>query len=397
MAGQAADEIDYLLFDADQHYYEPLDCLTRHLEKQYRHVISVAEIRGRTALLVNGQQLFTVPNPTFDPMAQPGSFEKYFRAQNFDGQALRDMAVMQPLQPEYHDRDARLAVLDEQGIEQTWIVPTLGLGIEEVLRHDVESAAAVLRSYNTWLEEDWGFNRDGRILAGPIISLIDPVAAEREVDRALELDARIVIMRAGTVACPHDRPLSPADPAHDAIWAKLAEAGVVVAIHAGDSGYHHQLGGWGESTSYNTLSLSPLTEVMSLAIERPIFDTIAAMICHGLFDRHPTLKVATLELGAAWVPDLHRRLQMAYGKTPQAFSRDPSETFREHVWVAPFYEDTITTLRDAHGADRILLGSDWPHPEGLAAPRDWIPDFVELEAHELRKALRENQLALTGS
>ena len=63
---------------------------------------------------------------------------------------------------------------------------------------------------------------------------------------------------------------------------------------------------------------------------------------------------------------------LAYGKTPQLFGRDPIESFREHVWVAPFYEDNITHLRDLHGADRILLGSDWPHPEGLSEPRAWL-------------------------
>ena len=120
------------------------------------------------------------------------------------------------------------------------------------------------------------------------------------------------------------------------------------------------------------------------------------MICHGLFDRHPTLKVATLELGSAWVPELHRRLRVAYGKSPQLFGRDPIESFREHVWVAPFYEDSIAKLRDIHGADRILLGSDWPHPEGLAAPRKWIGDFVDLGEADMRKALRDNQKALTG-
>jgi predicted TIM-barrel fold metal-dependent hydrolase len=230
-----------------------------------------------------------------------------------------------------------------------------------------------------------------------MISLIDPVAAEAEIDRVLEIGTRLVIMRAGPVASPHGRPLSPADPSHDRVWAKLAEAGVIVAIHAGDAGYTKYLADWGESTKYMGMKASPLTEVLSVGVERPIFDMMAAMICHGLFDRHPTLKVATLELGAAWVPELHRRLRVAYGKAPQKFGRDPIESFREHVWIAPFYEDNITNLRDIHGADRILLGSDWPHPEGLSEPRKWIGDFVDLGEDDMRKALRDNQRSLTGS
>lgn len=390
-------DVDYALYDADQHYYEPQDCLTRHLDPKHRSIIKWIQFDGRTSVLINGRQLTVVPNPLYDPVGAPGSLEVYFRAENHDAKELRDIVTMQPIQPEYRERAMRVARLDQQGVEQTWMIPSMGLGIEEMLQEDPESAMAVFTAYNRWLDEDWGYDRDGRILTGPMISLMDPVLAEAEVDRVLEIGTKLVIMRAGPVASPHNKPLSPADPTHDRIWAKLAEAGVVVAIHAGDAGYTKYLGDWGEKTRYTGMKATPLTEVLSVAIERPIFDMMAAMICHGLFDRHPTLKVATLELGAAWVPELHRRLRVTYGKTPQLFGRDPIEAFREHVWVAPFYEDNITTLRDVHGAERILLGSDWPHPEGLSSPRKWIGDFVELGEHDMRLALRENQRALTGS
>lgn len=389
-------DVDYALCDADQHYYEPQDALTRHLEKKYQSVVKWADIGGRTTVIINGKQLTVVPNPTYDPVGAPGSLEVYFRAENHDAREIRDIVKMQPIQPEYRDRDLRIKRLDEQGVEQTWLIPSLGLGIEEMLQEDPESAMAVFTAYNKWLEDDWGYDRDGRIVTGPMISLMDPVAAEAEVDRVLEIGTKIVIMRAGPVGSPHGRPKSPADPSHDRVWAKLAEAGVVVAIHAGDAGYTKYLVDWGESARYTGLKTTPLTEVLSVGVERPIFDMMAAVICHGLFDRHPSLKIATLELGSAWVPELHRRLRITYGKTPQLFGRDPIESFREHVWIAPFYEDNIATLRDIHGADRILLGSDWPHPEGLASPRKWIGDFVSLGDADMRKALRDNQLALTG-
>ncbi len=388
--------VDYALCDADQHYYEPHDALTRHLEKQYQSVVKWMDIGGRKSVLIHGKQLTVVPNPTYNPVGAPGSLEVYFRAENHDARELRDIVTMQPIQAEYQDRDARIARLDEQGVQLAWLIPSLGLGIEEMLAEDPESAAAVFRAYNRWLHDDWGYDRDGRIMTGPMISLIDPVAAEQELDRVLAIGTRMIILRAGPVASPHNRPPSPADPRYDRFWAKLAESGTIVSIHAGDAGYTKYLADWGESGRYTGLKSTPLTEVLSVAIERPIFDMMAAMICHGLFDRHPKLKVATLELGAAWVPELHRRLRVAYGKSPQLFARDPVESFREHVWVAPFYEDTITKLRDIHGADRVLLGSDWPHPEGLASPRKWIGDFVDLGETDMRKALRDNLLALSG-
>jgi predicted TIM-barrel fold metal-dependent hydrolase len=391
-----APDVDYGIYDADQHYYEPMDALTRHLEPKYRSVVKWADMSGRTTAIIHGKQLTVVPNPTYDPVGAPGSLEVYFRAENHDGKELRDIVQMQRIQPEYRDRAQRVAKLDEQGVEQTWLIPSMGLGIEEMLQEDPESAIAIFRAYNRWLDEDWGYDRDGRIITGPMITLIDATAAEEELDRVLALGARMIIMKAGPVANPYGRPPSPADPRFDRFWAKVAESGTLVAIHAGDAGYTKYLADWGESGRYTGLKSTPLTEVLSVAIERPIFDMMAAMICHGLFDRHPKLKVATLELGAAWVPELHRRLRVSYGKTPQLFRRDPVESFREHVWVAPFYEDNITTLRDIHGADRILLGSDWPHPEGLATPRSWVGDFVDLGADDMRKALHDNQKALTG-
>lgn len=389
-------DVDFALCDADQHYYEARDCLTRHLDKRYHSVVKWMQIDNRVSLLIHGRQLTVVPNPTYNPVGAPGSLEVYFRAENHAGKELRDIVQMQPIQPEYQNRDARIARLDEQRVQLAWLIPSLGLGIEEMLQEDPESAMAIFTAYNRWLDDDWGYDRDGRIMTGPMISLIDAAAAEAEVDRVLEIGTRMVIMRAGPVGNPYGRPPSPADAKFDRIWAKLAEAGVVVAIHAGDAGYTKYLADWGEPTKYTGLKSTPLTEVLSVGIERPIFDMMAAMICHGLFDRHPKLKVATLELGAAWVPELHRRLKVAYGKTPQMFGQDPVESFRQHVWVAPFYEDNITRLRDIHGADRILLGSDWPHPEGLSSPRKWIGDFVELGEADMRKALRDNQLALTG-
>jgi predicted TIM-barrel fold metal-dependent hydrolase len=391
-----APDVDYGIYDADQHYYEPMDALTRHLEPKYRSVVKWADMNGRITAIINGRQLTVVPNPTYDPVGAPGSLEVYFRAENHDGKELRDIVQMQRIQPEYRDRALRVAKLDQQGVEQTWLIPSMGLGIEEMLQEDPESAIAIFRAYNRWLDEDWGYDRDGRIVTGPMITLIDATAAEEELDRVLALGARMIIMKAGPVANPYGRPPSPADPRFDRFWAKVAESGTLVAIHAGDAGYTKYLADWGESGRYTGLKSTPLTEVLSVAIERPIFDMMAAMICHGLFDRHPKLKVATLELGAAWVPELHRRLRVSYGKTPQLFQRDPVESFREHVWIAPFYEDNITRLRDIHGADRILLGSDWPHPEGLATPRSWVGDFVDLGAEDMRKALHDNQKALTG-
>lgn len=392
---RATVDVDYRLYDADEHYYEAEDALTRHLDKRHRGLVKWADIEGRRTLIVNGRLVTVVPNPTYDPVGVPGSLERYFRAENLDGTPIRDIIEMHGLRPEYRERDKRIAVMDTQGVELAWLLPSLGLGLEEMLLDDADALYAIFRAYNEWLDEDWGYDRDGRVQTGPLISLVEPAEAEADMQRAIERGARFVTLRPAPVDVP-GKPRSPGDRRHDRVWAMAAEAGVAITIHAADSGYTKYLRNWGESDRYTGLKSSPLSEVLSINIERPVFDMVAALICHGVFDRHPALKVVSVELGAGWVPYLHRRLRAAYGKAPQQFGRDPIESFHEHVWVAPFYEDDITACFEAIGPDRILLGSDWPHPEGLSEPRAWLPEFATLSAEDRRKALRDNLKQLSG-
>jgi predicted TIM-barrel fold metal-dependent hydrolase len=390
-----ATDVEYGLYDADEHYYEAEDALTRHLAKEHRRLVKWVDIEGRRTLLIGSKLVTVVPNPTYDPVGVPGSLEMYFRSQNTDGIPIRDIIQMHPIQPEYRDRDARLKVMDAQRVDFTWLLPSLGLGLEEMLYDEPETLYAVFRAYNRWLDDDWGYDRDGRIQTGPMLTLVDPVEAEKDARDAIERGARFVTIRPAPIA-NEGKWRSPADPAHDRVWAMLSEAGVVVSMHAADSGYGRQLRDWGESDKFTGLKTSPLEEVLQIHIERPCADFVAAMICHGAFERHPQLKLATLELGTGWARDLLRRLRLAYGKTPQLFGRDPVEAFREHVWVTPFYEDSIEMAVQDVGIDHVLLGSDWPHPEGLSEPGAWRSDYDVLSAEDKRKALRENLKALVG-
>jgi predicted TIM-barrel fold metal-dependent hydrolase len=387
--------IDFGLYDADEHYYEPADAIHRHLPRSHRNAVRWIDIDGRKTLLIRDKLLSVVPNPTYDPVGAPGTLEIFFRSQNQAGREMRDLVRMQPMQPEYQSRDARLAVMSAQGVDFTWLLPSLGLGLEEMLCDDPDALNAVFTSYNEWLHDDWGYDRDGRIQTGPLLPLVDPVWAEAEIDRIVERGAKFVTMRPAPI---RSRGISRTlgDPAHDRIWAKLAEAGVIVAFHAADSGYGRTLADWGESGAYTGHKGSPFGETLAVHIERPIFDTMASLVCHGVFDRHPTLRVVSLELGSGWVPYLVHRFKKAYGKVPQLFGSDPVESFREHVWIAPFYEDEVIALREDLGADHILLGSDWPHPEGLETPLSCYEDFVPLGPTDVRLALRDNLKKLVG-
>ena len=125
-------------FDADNHYYEATDAFTRHIPKDMeRRCMQWVELGGKQRLLVGGKVNNFIPNPTFDPVSKPGALNQYFRGK-VAGADLRTMfGDLDPIPAAYRDRDARLALMDQQGLDGAFFFPTLGVGMEESLRHDV--------------------------------------------------------------------------------------------------------------------------------------------------------------------------------------------------------------------------------------------------------------------
>ncbi len=373
----AAPTVDTACFDADNHYYEATDAYIRHIDPAMaKRAMQWAEVDGRQRLLVGGRVNRFIPNPLFDPVAKPGSLDEYFRGRNPGAKDMRALfGELEPIRPEYRDRDARLAVMDRQGLGGCFLFPTLGVGMEEALAHDPPALVAAFGAFNRWLEDDWGYAYRERIFAAPMITLVDVDAAVAEVNRVLDADARIVCVKGGPAHTPAGL-VSPADPRFDPFWAVVNEAGVTVGIHSGDAGYGRYLSDWEPTGEFQAFRHAPFR--MVVGADRPPYETMAALVCHGLFDRFPRIRVASIEAGATWVAPLVAKLKKVHGQLPSGFASDPVETFREHVWVAPFYEDDLAELKDVLGLERLLFGSDWPHAEGLAEPRTFAAD---LERH----------------
>ncbi len=134
------------------------------------------------------------------------------------------MGKSEPIRPEYRDRDARLATMDAQGLSKVWLFPTLGMLYEEALKHDPGAVVLLFRAFNRWLAEDWGMAYADRIFAAPYITLADVDEAVRELEWALDQDARAVVMRAAAPITAGG-PLSPAADVFDPFWARVNEAG----------------------------------------------------------------------------------------------------------------------------------------------------------------------------
>ncbi len=379
------------IFDFDNHYYEPEDAFTRYQDRSLRNRgIRWADVDGRRRLLVGGTINSYIANPTFDPVAKPGALYDWYRG-NPRQQQIRDaFGELEPIRPEYRDRDVRLKVMDEQGLAGALLFPTLGVGIEDALKHDPEAAASVFRAFNRWLADDWGYRYQGRLFAVPYVPLLDPAAAAEELARVVEAGAVAVNVRSAPVPVPGGH-RSPFDPAYDPFWAQAAEAGIVVATHAGIEGYDALVQMWEPGGAESSLFRSPLRGIVTKG--RAVSDFYAAALCHKVFERFPALRLASVENGASWVPDLLHRLDDAANRNPGYFADHPRDAFGEHVWVTPFWEDDVAGLTADVRVDRLLLGSDWPHAEGTREPVDFVVEsLVGLPDDDIRRIGRQNAL-----
>jgi predicted TIM-barrel fold metal-dependent hydrolase len=382
--------------DADNHYYEAIDSCTRYLDPRFKgRGVEVLDQGTHKILLAGGRKYKFVPNPTFDPVIVPGCLDLLFRGQIPDGVSPGSLHQIEPIHAEYRDRDARLATMDEQGLDAILMFPTLACGIEQALRGDIPATVATLHAFNRWLDEDWGYSYRDRILAVPMLSLADPAAAVEEIDSLLERGVRMVHLRPAPVPTADGRGRSFGHPAHDPVWDRLAEAGIPVAFHLGDSGYEMFAGAWGAQDHFEAYAgVDVLTRL--LVSDRPIHDTVASMVIDGVFHRHPDLRVASIENGSDWVPLLVKRLHKLANQNPRAFPDDPLDVIRTHVWVTPYYEEELRKLADLIGTERVLFGSDWPHGEGLADPLTFTKELHDFSDGEIGMVMRQNALDLLG-
>ncbi len=184
--------MEYRLIDADEHYYEPDDCFSRHIEPRLRdetiRVRRGADGLGRVYLRDRRTFMSVMPG---DYASAPGALQGLFAGGVADGFTHREV-VSAGDHPEFTSKAARLALMDIQGVEAAIMLPTLGVAVEYDLRTDTELLYASLRAFNRWLEEDWGYGADGRIFAVPMLSLIDLDQAMTELHRVIGAGARLV-------------------------------------------------------------------------------------------------------------------------------------------------------------------------------------------------------------
>ncbi|WP_421849386.1 amidohydrolase family protein [Novosphingobium sp.] len=386
----------YPVFDIDTHYYEPADCFTRHMEPRFRELaVHWRDLPDGRKLFVGDRPYTFVKDPTFSFVEKPGNLAEMLRQ---GIHALEGGGDKLPPPPEFvADRDRRLAVLDQQGIEGCLMFPTLAVTIEHFMRHDPVQTFANVSSFNKWLEEDWGYAYKNRIYAVPLLSLLDVDLAVAELDRVLALGAKAIHLMPG----PQGN-RSPADPAFDPFWARLNEAKVPVALHISESGYNELFStAWGEQANPTSHEQSAF-QWTNFFGDRPIMDTVSSMIYMNLFGKFPNVKVFSVENGSLWVNYIVKAMDKMKGMGrngpwPGGYVKGkPSEIFKRHVFVSPYFEEDFDALAAVIGYDQVLFGSDYPHSEGLADPLEYKNDIAHMPIETQARIMGGNARDLLG-
>jgi predicted TIM-barrel fold metal-dependent hydrolase len=316
--------------------------------------------------------------------------------QRASGNATDADRFYEPMQIEYLNRDARLKQLDEQQIERAIMYPGGWALMAEQYLQGIDPLYDNIESFNKWINEDWGFNFKNRIYAPALMSMRDLDRACAELDRILDSGARFIVLPAGPA---YGR--SPGDPYFDPFWSRINEARAVVCYHIAEFYYQDNIAshwGWKLVPPFQFSAW----QWQNTYGERPITDTLSALIFDNVFGRYPNIKVLVSEFGAEWVPHFIRHMDKSRGMARNGqwlggqLTERPSTIFKQHVRVVPYPEDDTVSMIDMLGTDQtLLMGSDWPHAEGLREPADFYTKVDGLDDTSRRNFLRENGIKLT--
>jgi aminocarboxymuconate-semialdehyde decarboxylase len=241
---------------------------------------------------------------------------------------------------EFVDVDAILAREAEVGIDAVLLCPWVPL-----LFPSVEPTAALerCRIQNEALAAIAGA-RPGRVAALGAVPLQEPQLAAAELEAVLDAGLAGVEVPASVGGAYLG------DPRFEALWEAAAAAGALVFIHPTTRGFADPV--FGEHYLWNTVG-------------NPLETTICAaqMTMAGVLERHPELRVLLAHGGGA-LPALRGRLRHAHTFQPDAMARlseSPADSIRRFYFDSITHDgDLLRALVGFAGADRVLLGSDYP-------------------------------------
>ncbi len=213
---------------------------------------------------------------------------------------------------------------------------------------------------------------DNRLMGVGIVPLDDPHSALVELEFALDAGLEAIWV-------PH-HPAGEQSPGHVDLapfWRRLAESGTPFVLHVGGSPLQldPRWANTGRPAARDWMGGGENIRSKDMAVLHQGPETfISVMIMDGVFEQHPALRGACVELGAGWVPAMLTRLDWvvrSWSKVDQYLAelqRTPSETLRQQMAFTPYVFENVGALIDQSAADLYLFSSDYPHVEGGRDP-----------------------------
>lgn len=392
---------DLTFIDADGHVLEPPRALIDHAPAEFRDTV------WQVSHDEDGVEWLTLENMKMEAavmaLAASGGFDDGLRTRAHAGD-LRYIDL-----PDYcWDAEARVVALDEDGISQSVLYPTMLLTFQHL--RSIEFAEMQCRAYNDWLSDlcSKGF---GRLHGVAILPHLDPERAAQEIRRTAGLP-HIVGVQVRPNPAVDWKPLN--HETYDPIWTAASDVGLPVGFHPLSS---NDLPGAVQGLKLGQLGTSeiPVQDqedygadniFFAQAIGNPVdmMSAITFMTAGGVLDRFPDLRTVFLEANGGWIVPWLERLDHHYEVYPWDvpwLRRPPSEVFRRQCWIS-FDPDESTLPFTARsplvGADRIVWASDFPHPDAKypGTTKMLTQALEELELADQQKIAGGNAAELYG-
>ena len=261
-----------------------------------------------------------------------------------------------PLHARISQVEARLSDMDAEGVDIQALSCVPFVMYPEV---SAELGSAIARINNDGLAAACARHPD-RFVPLASVPLQDPPAAARELERAAQLGLRGVEIPPNVCGQGLD------EPQFEVFWEVAEGLQMVVCIHPFDAAPQGMLARYG----LGNLVGNPYDTGLAAAL----------LIYGGVLERHPALRVVLYHGGGAF-PSLVGRLDMGYRVYPEcqaAIPRPPSTYVNQFAFdIIAFRQDMLRYMINTYGAERLVVGSDYPLPAGLAHP------VAEVKALEL--------------
>jgi uncharacterized protein len=246
-------------------------------------------------------------------------------------------------------------LLDAHGISRAVLIggEVLGLGAMP----DPDAAAIIASAYNDWLAATW-LAADDRYRGTIVVGAQDPALAAREIRRAAVDDRFVAVLLPLTNILMGQRH-------YDPIYETAAELRLPITVHpnSGEGIFRTSPPMAGGTPTYYVEWHTGLSQVFQA--------NLISLVCHGVFERFPNLKVVLTEGGLGWIPDVLWRLDKnVKGLRDEVpwITRLPSEYVVDHVRFTsqplpePKRRHHLHVLCEIARADRTLMfSSDYPH------------------------------------